>query len=86
MTFRQLPFTMRGPENSVNNLAWSPNGEKLALVEEDGSIWQVDYPTLENLEPLTPSLPDVSDLNWSPDGNSISFISGSDIYVVEATK
>jgi hypothetical protein len=56
------------------------------MVAEDGSVWQVDYPLLENLEQLTSSLPDVSDLNWSPDGNSISFISGSDIYVVDTIK
>lgn len=86
MSFRQLHFTMKGPGNSFNNLAWSPNGEKLALVEEDGSVWQVDYPMLENLEQLTPSLPNVSGLNWSPDGNSVLFVSGSDIYVVESTK
>jgi hypothetical protein len=62
---------------------WSPNGDHIALIAEDGSIWQVDYPTLKNLEQLTTSLPDVRDVNWSPDGISIALISGSDIYIVE---
>jgi hypothetical protein len=86
MTYRELPFSLQNDPYTHGHVAWSPKGEKLALVAEDGSVWQVDYTTLENLEQLTSSLPDVSDLSWSPDGNSISFISGSDIYVVETTK
>jgi hypothetical protein len=86
MSYWELPFTLQGLPYIYGSVVWSPNGEKLALMEEDGSVWQVDYPTLENLEQLTLSLPDVSNLNWSPDGNSLSFISGSDIYIVETTK
>jgi WD40 repeat protein len=85
MSFRQLPFTMKGPENSFNNLAWGPNGDQIALVAEDGSLWQVDFPKLENLEQLTPSLPSVAGLEWSPDGDFVALRSGSDIYIVETT-
>jgi len=74
-----LPAAFREP-------VWSPEGNRIALVAEDGSLWQVDYPGLEHLEQLTPPLPDLSDLTWSPDGNSIAFISGSDIYIVETNK
>jgi Tol biopolymer transport system component len=74
-----LPAAFREP-------VWSSEGNRIALVAEDGSLWQVDYPTLENLEQLTPTLPDVHAVNWSPDGDSIAFISGSDIYVVETNK
>jgi len=35
---------------------------------------------------LTPSLPGVSNLNWSPASHSVSFLSGSDIYVVETKR
>jgi WD40 repeat protein len=83
MSYRELSFPLEEPPYTHDDVVWKPNGEKLALVKEDGSVWQVDYPTLENLEQLTPSLSDVSSLNWSPDGNSISFIGGSDIYIVE---
>jgi len=71
---------------TFHTLVWNPSGEHIALVAEDGSLWQVDYPKLEKLEQLTTSLPDVSDVNWSPDGNSIAFVSGSDIYIVETSK
>jgi hypothetical protein len=71
---------------TFQDLIWSRDGNKLALVAEDGSVWQIDYPKLESLEQLTPPLPDVHDVNWSPDGNSIAFISGSDIYIVDTAK
>jgi hypothetical protein len=86
MLYQELPFALKKQPYTYGNVVWSPDGEKLALVAEDGSVWQVDYPTLENLEQLTSPLPNVHEVNWSPDGNSIAFISGSDIYVVETTK
>jgi hypothetical protein len=76
-------FTLPQP---FRDIVWKPNGEGLVLLAEDGSLWQVDYPNLENLEPLTPALPEVRDLLWSPDGTSIAFVSGTDIYIVEVTK
>jgi hypothetical protein len=79
MSYRELPFR-------VQTLVWSPSGGEIAFVEEDGSLWQLDYPVFANLRQLTPSLPHVDALNWSPDGTSLSFVSGSDIYVVESTK
>jgi dipeptidyl aminopeptidase/acylaminoacyl peptidase len=83
LSFWELPFKVQGPPYYFDTFAWDLNGEKIALEAKDGSLWQVDYPKLENLEQLTPSLPDVSNVHWSPDSNSIAFISGSDIYVVE---
>lgn len=85
MSYREMSFPLEEPLH-IYDVVWNPNGEKLALVAEDGSVWQVDYPKLENLEQLTPALPDVSDVNWSPDGNSLSFISGSDIYIADTVK
>jgi WD40 repeat protein len=76
-------FTLPQP---FRDIIWKPNGEGLALLAEDGSLWQVDYPNLENLEPLTPALPEVRDLIWSPDGTSIAFVSGSEIYIVDTMK
>ena len=86
MSIRELPFTFEKTPYTYGDFTWSPNGEKIALTAADNSLWQVDYPNLEDLEQLTPSLSDVSNVNWSPDGNSIAFTSGSDIYVVEAIK
>jgi len=75
----KLPFTLY-------SLTWSPDGSHIALVATDGSLWQVDYPKLENMEQLTETMPNVRDVSWSPDGNSIAFISGSDIYIVDTVK
>jgi Dipeptidyl peptidase IV (DPP IV) N-terminal region len=74
-----LPTAFRG-------LVWSPNDDHIALIADNGSLWQVDYPNLENLEQLTPPLPTVSYVNWSPNGDAIAFISDADIYIVETTK
>jgi hypothetical protein len=68
------------------DFVWSFSGERIALIAEDGSLWQIDYPKMENLEQLTSALPDVRDVQWAPDDKSIAFLSGSDIYIVNATK
>ena len=81
MTVQEFPLP-----STFRNIVWGPNGENIALVNEDGSLWQVDYPKLENLEQLTSPLPDVHDVMWSPDGDYIAFVSGSDIYIVETIK
>ncbi len=86
MDYRELPFTLPKPLNTDSTVAWSPNGDKLALIAGDGSVWQVDYPDLAHLEQLTPPLPNVHSMEWSPDGKTIAFISGSDIYIVETNK
>jgi len=72
--------------SKFHNIIWDQNGSKVALIAEDGSLWQVDYPKMENLEQLTGPIPDVKDISWSPDGNSVAFISGSDIYIVDTIK
>ncbi|MGB8982257.1 MAG: hypothetical protein WCC12_10305 [Anaerolineales bacterium] len=67
-------------------LAWSPMGKRIALLAKDSSLWQVDYPKLENLEQLTEPMPDVRDVFWSPDSSSLAFVGGSDIYIVDTMK
>jgi WD40 repeat protein len=68
------------------SLAWSPRGDSIALLAKEGSLWQLDYPRFRNLEQLMMSSAEGKDIKWSPDGTSIAFISGSDIYIVETTK
>jgi WD40 repeat protein len=80
------------------NIVWSPNGEHIALLAKDNSVWQVDYPALQNLEQLTPAmlaitLPkyvapafrdmNVQDVVWSSDSTSLAFIGNMDIYIVD---
>ena len=69
--------------SAFQDVVWSPNGDRIALAAANGSIWQVDYPALENLEQLTIPMPDVRDVFWAPDGYSIAFVGGSDIFVVD---
>jgi len=80
---------------AFREIVWSPKGEHIALLAQDGSLWQIDYPTLENLEQLTPAMagstpvqprgtkPRVNEVAWSPDGASLAFIGGLDIYIVD---
>jgi len=68
---------------SFQELTWSPTGKYLALLAGDGSLWQVDYPKLKNLQQLTKPTPEARDVFWSPDGTHIAFIGGSDIYIVK---
>jgi hypothetical protein len=68
----------------ATKIIWSPSGDRIALVTTDGSLWQLDYPNLQNLEQLTSPMPEVKDIFWSPDGTYISFVSDKDIYLVEA--
>jgi hypothetical protein len=77
-----LPSNFYGDGYSVST--WNPKGNWLALTASDGSLWKLDYPQLEHFEQLTPPLVNVSDVSWSPNGQSIAYISGKDIYIVEA--
>jgi hypothetical protein len=79
----------------VQELIWSPDGKHIALLARDSSLWQIDYPSLGNLEQMTPPIPGsvpalpggavtrVKNVTWSPDGNFLAFIGGTDIYIVE---
>ena len=71
---------------TFQELVWNSPGDHIALLAEDGSLWQLDYPQIENLEQLTQPMLNVRDVFWSPDGNSIAFIGGSDIYIVDTMK
>ena len=71
---------------AFRTLLWSPTGESMALIAEDYSLWQVDYPKLESLKQLTSPLTNARDMSWSPEGNFLAFVSGTDIYVVETNK
>jgi hypothetical protein len=81
MSFKELAL----PSN-FRSLVWSPKGEHIALLAEDGGLWQVDFPILDNLEQLMSPLPGIRDIQWSPDGNYIAFVGGTDIYIVDTIK
>jgi len=74
MSVRELPFKDQDSRYKISNLAWSPNGEKITFVTEDSVLWQVDYPTLENLEHIMSSIFAIREVRWSPDSKSLAFI------------
>mgnify|MGYP001343491111 CR=1 FL=1 len=72
----------------------SPNGSRIALLSVDGSLWLVDYPSLENLEQLTEPMPPkilpsgareprIKDISWSPDSRYLAFLGDKNIYIVD---
>ena len=73
------------PTTGFGDPIWSPDGNHIALVARDGSLWQIDYPRMENFEQLTEPMP-VRDILWSPNSEYIAFINGSDIYTVDIVK
>ena len=68
------------------DVAWRGDGKSIALVGEDGNIWQIDYPEMAQLEQLTPAAASVKDITWSPDGAQIAFMDGADIYIVATNR
>jgi hypothetical protein len=86
MIYRELPFEVQDSQSKISNLAWNPNGDKLIFITEHHILWQVDYPTLENLEQIIASTNTIGGAQWSPDGKSISFLNGTDIYIVDTNK
>ena len=86
MSFRELSFPDQDSRYKISNLAWSPNGDKLIFITESHTLWQVDHPALENLEQIIASTDSIGGAQWSPDGKTIAFVNGSDIYIVDTTK
>jgi len=86
MTYRELLFNDQASQYKISNLAWNPNGDKLIFITEDHILWQVDHPSLANLEQILASTNTIGGAQWSPDIKSISFINGSDIYIIDITK
>ena len=73
------------PQPSAS-VVWGPHGDGLAVLAADGSLWWVPDPAIDHVEQLTPPLPNVRDVRWSPSGTHLAFISGRDVYVVRVTQ
>ncbi|MCB9418956.1 MAG: DPP IV N-terminal domain-containing protein [Ardenticatenaceae bacterium] len=68
----------------VVGVAWQPEDDGVVLWDENGRIWWLPNPfdPSSEPEPLTPPLPDVHSVRWSPDGNRLAFVSETNLYVV----
>ncbi len=77
----------------IAGLVWQPDGMgaavwDVACTEQgrcNGRIYLLPNPLNPDSEPipLTPPLPDVHTVRWSPDGTRLAFVSGTDLYTVE---
>lgn len=57
-----------------------------AALAADGSLWWIPNPAVDHVEQLTPPLPAVRNVRWSPSGTQLAFVSGTDVYVVRVTQ
>lgn len=71
--------------HEISNIAWQPNGDDIAILSADGTIYWLANPFAADNEPLpvTPSMPEVNTMRWSPNGRNLAFISENSFYVVE---
>lgn len=60
------------------NLAWSPDGNRLAAGKQDGRVLIWNVTSGEMIETLDGYLKFVSGMAWSPDGNRLSFGGAND--------
>jgi Tol biopolymer transport system component len=72
------PVTVTLPQPS-RSLIWHPEDAGLAVLAEDGSLWWIADPAIDRVEQLTPSLPEVRAVKWSPGGDRLAFVSGPDV-------
>ncbi len=66
----------------VVNIYWHPQNQGLVVQADDNSLWWIADPSVNRAEQLTTPLPEVRDVKWSPNGDKLAFVSGSDILVV----
>lgn len=66
-----------------HQILWSPGADRLALVAQDGSLWQAEVFGSAEPEQISPPLPGGHDVRWSPDGATLSLVSGNDLYIVK---
>lgn len=68
----------------IRNVIWQPERGGVALLAENGRIWWLSDPFDPTVEPelLIPSLPDIHSPRWSPDGNRLTFVSETTLFIV----
>jgi len=66
---------------AVTDLAWPPDGSKLAVTTSGRSIWVVN---VDGTDPVRVARVGASSLSWSADGRRIAFTSKDDIWLMNA--
>jgi hypothetical protein len=62
-------------------MAWRPNSNQLALAVADGTITLITADDGSS-QILTPALPEVRDLRWSPAGTHLTFVSKTNVNIL----
>ena len=70
----------------VVNIYWQPQNQGIVVQGDDNSLWWIADPAVNRIEQLTAPLPAVRDVKWSPNGDRLAFVSGTDVYVVTVSK
>jgi hypothetical protein len=73
------------PQPGVN-IYWHPQNHGLVVKTDDNSLWWIADPSANHVEQLTAPLPEVRAVKWSPNGDKLVFVSGSDVHVVTVSK
>lgn len=80
ITFRQLLYVFesqgtRRERTSGDSIAWSPNGQVLAIGTENGKIFLIDAENGSHVHTLNGQTESISDLLFSPDGKMLVSVS-----------
>jgi WD40 repeat protein len=59
------------PQSAFTSVAWSPDGQQLALGSFDGTVWVVNATNGERINNLFGHASTVTDVDWSSDGSQI---------------
>lgn len=65
---------------------WNTRGDKIIMIVQDDSLWQIDYPSYSNLEQLTKSIRGVKYFAVSPDDRLIALSVEPDIYLIDTRR
>jgi WD40 repeat protein len=79
-TTQQIEITLHGHQDSVADVAWHPDGRRLATASYDGTIRVYDVETGNTLK-IIRGKGYMHDIAWSPDGTKVAYGDGGELIV-----
>lgn len=77
---KTMQYSWDIPAGSIEHMAWSPDGERLALGSDSGVIYIRDLRNNQHAQVISAHSSEVQSIAWTPDGASIASI-GADSYL-----